>query len=224
MAKKTLDKNSFEFIELMNVGSTNLSLIGVRFTAGIAFDFSGSSVTDLAAGARVLVVKRRSAFEFRYGLNLPVAGEYAGQLDNAGERIQLVDSSGGTILDFTYHDAAPWPTQADGQGSSLEIVDSGLNYSDPANWRASAVSGGTPGRDSAAISLLASIRSDGNQIRIDFKAMAGMGYTVFWSDDLAAAQWHVLTKVPPGLSSHIETIRDAPPVPSRQRYYILSVP
>ena len=111
-----IDNNNFEFIELMNVGATNLTLIGVRFTAGIAFDFSGSSVTDLAAGARVLVVKRRSAFEFRYGTNLPVAGEYSGQLDNGGESLQLVDSFGGIILEFRYDDAPPWPTQADGLG------------------------------------------------------------------------------------------------------------
>jgi hypothetical protein len=91
----------------MNVGATNLSLIGVRFTAGITFDFSGSSVTNLAAGARVLVVKNQSAFEFRYGTNLPVAGEYSGQLDNGGEQIRLVDEFGGIILDFGYDDEAP---------------------------------------------------------------------------------------------------------------------
>jgi hypothetical protein len=218
------DKNSFEYIELMNIGASNLSLIGVRFIAGIAFDFSGAVVTNLPAGARLVLVKNRRAFEFRYGTNLPVAGEYSGLLDNAGESIQLVDSFGGIILEFTYDDAAPWPTQADGQGRSLEIVDMGGNYSDPTNWRASAVSGGTPGRSSPVVPLLLAIRSDGNQVQIDFEAVVGQAYTVYWKEDLAAAQWNVLTTVTPGTSTHMETIRDTPPTQSRQRYYMLSTP
>ncbi len=218
------DKNSFEFIELMNVGSSNLSLVGVRFTVGITFDFSTSSVTNLAAGARLLLVNNRSAFEFRYGTNLPVAGEYSGQLDNGGESLQLVDSFGGIILEFRYDDAPPWPTQADGLGHSLEIVDPGGDYSDPANWRASAVPGGTPGRDSAVSPVLIDIRNDGDQLQIDFEAVAGQGYTIYWSEDLAESQWRVLTTVPPGDFTRVETIRDLPPTQSRLRYYMLSTP
>jgi hypothetical protein len=218
------DKNSFEFIELMNIGSSNLSLIGVRFTAGITFDFSASSVTNLAAGARLVLVNNRSAFEFRYGTNLPVAGEYTGQLDNAGEPLQLVDSFGGIILDFSYDDAAPWPTQADGLGPSLEIVDTGGNYSDPANWRASSVLGGTPGRDQTVPPVLVAIRNDGDQMQVDFEAVAGQAYTVYWSEDLSAAQWRILTTVPPGNLTRIETISDLPPIQSRQRYYFISTP
>ena len=218
------DKNSFEFIELMNVGSSDLSLIGVKFTAGVAFDFSGSSVTNLAPGARVLVVKNQSAFEFRYGTNLPVAGEYSGQLDNGGERIQLVDSFGGIILECAYDDADPWPALADGQGRSLEVVDPGGNYSDAANWRASAVPGGTPGQSSDVLPLFLTIRNDGTQIQMDFQAIAGQGYTVYWTEDLAAGQWSTLTTVTPGNSTRIETIRDDLPIQSPQRYYKLSTP
>jgi len=219
-----VDKNSFEFIELMNIGSSNLSLIGVRFTAGITFDFSGSSVTNLAAGSRLLLVKSRSAFEFRYGTNLPIAGEFSGQLDNAGELIQLVDSFGGIIHEFVYGDAAPWPAQADGQGPSLEIVDTGGNYGNAANWRASAVSGGTPGRNSAGLPLFIAIRYEGTQIQMDFEAAAGQGYTVFWTENLSEGQWSTLTTVAPGDSVRIETIRDEMSIQSRQRYYMLSTP
>ena len=181
-------------------------------------------MTNLAPGACVLVVKNRSAFDFRYGTNRPVAGEYSGQLDNGGERIQLVDSYGGIILEFTYDDEAPWPTQADGQGRSLEVVDPGGNYNDPANWRASAVPGGTPGLASDVLPLFMTIRNDGTQIQIDFQAAAGQGYTVYWTDDLAAGQWSTLTTVPPGNSTRIETIRDDLPIQSPQRYYKLSTP
>jgi len=143
------DKDDFEFIELQNVGDATIDLSGVRFIEGISFDFTGSGVTELAPGETVLVVSNWAAFQARYGDDLNVAGEYGGgdqgRLANFGERIVLVDASDNTILDFTYDDANGWPTEADGKGSTLEVVDVTGDYSDPANWIASAQRGGTPG-------------------------------------------------------------------------------
>jgi len=42
----------------------------------------------LAPAQRVLIVKNKAAFDFRYGTNLPVAGEYSGSLNNGGELIR----------------------------------------------------------------------------------------------------------------------------------------
>jgi len=71
---------------------------------------------------------------------------------------------------------------------------------------------------------LIDIRNDGDQLQIDFEAVAGQGYTIYWSEDLAESQWRVLTTVPPGDFTRIETIHDLPPIQSRQRYYMLSTP
>ena len=143
------DKDDFEFIELQNVGDATIDLSGVRFIEGISFDFTGSGVTELAPGETVLVVSNWAAFQARYGDDLNVAGEYGGgdqgRLANFGERIVLVDASDNTILDFTYDDANGWPTEADGKGSTLEVVDVTGDYNDPANWAASTEQGGTPG-------------------------------------------------------------------------------
>ena len=63
--------DDFQFIELKNTSATQtLSLSGVRFTDGIAFDFTGSNVTSLAPGARALVVSNLAAFQSRYGTRL----------------------------------------------------------------------------------------------------------------------------------------------------------
>ena len=72
--------DDFQFIELKNTSATQtLSLSGVRFTDGVVFDFTGSSVTSLAPGARVLVVSNLAAFQSRYGtsLNGIIAGQFA---------------------------------------------------------------------------------------------------------------------------------------------------
>jgi hypothetical protein len=137
--------NDFEFVELHNLTSGYLDLTGVRFSAGITFDFTNSSLSYLAPGALVLVVKNAEAFATRYGSGLPVAGVYSGSLDNGGERVALVDKTGATIHDFVYDDTAPWPTEADGGGKSLEVIDVAGDYSDYHNWRGSSEINGTPG-------------------------------------------------------------------------------
>jgi hypothetical protein len=139
-----------EFIELLNI-STNvtLELSGVRFTEGVEFDFTGSALKTLAPGARALVVRDLAAFNLAYGLGMPVAGIFAnnGALDNSGEHIKLEDADNETILEFTYKDSSPWPTNTDGSGYSLVLVapETHPDPDLPGNWRASLVSGGTPG-------------------------------------------------------------------------------
>ena len=114
-----------EFIELKNISdSVTLDLAGVTFTEGVSFDFTGSSVTTLAPGARVLVVKNLAAFEAAHSGGLPVAGVFAADssLSNGGESVKLEDASGGTIKEFRYNDKAPWPTSADTEGFSLVLI------------------------------------------------------------------------------------------------------
>jgi hypothetical protein len=138
-----------EYIELMNTHPTaTLNLIGVKFTQGVDFDFTGAAVTTLAPGARVLVVREMAAFEEAHGAGLPVAGVFAlsSSLRNAGETIKLEDADSGTVKTFTYNDKAPWPTAGD-LGYSIVLVNPMTNP-DPdvaTSWRSSALLGGTPG-------------------------------------------------------------------------------
>jgi hypothetical protein len=55
-----------------------VELTGVEISGGISFGFSGSAVTILPPGGRVVVVKNRAAFDVRYAAlnpaSLPIAG------------------------------------------------------------------------------------------------------------------------------------------------------
>ena len=138
-----------EFIELTNISTiTTLDLSGVKFVDGIEFDFTGSAVTSLAPGARVLVVRDLAAFEAAHGTGHPVAGEFANtsRLNNDGEALKLEDALSGTIKEFSYNDATPWPTAADA-GYSLVLIDPNSNPDpgSPENWRSSGLPGGNPG-------------------------------------------------------------------------------
>jgi hypothetical protein len=143
------DSGDFEYIELTNLSSTlSADLAGVRFLMGIGFTFSNAVTGRLVPpGGRILLVKNRAAFELRYGTGLPIAGEFYGSLDNSGERLQLVSSTGAILSDFTFADANPWPQQADGPGYSLVLRNPAAlpDPSLPQNWRASAGNAGNPG-------------------------------------------------------------------------------
>lgn len=139
------DAQLFEFLELRNIGTTEIDLTGVRITEGVTFDFAGAVVTALAPGAYVLIVKDAQAFAARYGTGLPVAGEYGGSLSNGGETITLVGADGKVIESLTYGDKKPWPTSADGGGKTLVRIDPTTNPDTADNWRESLIDGGTPG-------------------------------------------------------------------------------
>jgi len=78
-----------------------------------------------------------------------IAGIFANgsSLDNAGERLQLLSASNAVIRDFSYDDAAPWPTAPDGDGPSLVLKrpETNPDHSVGTNWRASVPTTGAPG-------------------------------------------------------------------------------
>ncbi|MCI0746014.1 MAG: lamin tail domain-containing protein [Verrucomicrobia subdivision 3 bacterium] len=156
-----------EFVELHNVTNVTVNLYDPanptnrwRLRDGVDFDFPGG--INLAPGGYLLVVSfdpqnnapALAAFRAKYGSNSVVLGPYSGKLDNGGEGIKLLkpdapqpDGRAPYILvDFvSYSDRAPWPTNADGFGMSLQRVHV-LGYgNDPTNWLAAAPTPGPSG-------------------------------------------------------------------------------
>ena len=133
-----------EFIELTNIGGESINLNFVRFANGVEFTFPSF---DLAPGGYCLIVQDVVAFKAKYGSSMPVAGQYAGSLNNAGERIELLDAAGAVIHNFRYGDK--WFDVTDGKGFSLTIKDPRTAdpnaYGDKTLWRPSTRTGGSPG-------------------------------------------------------------------------------
>ena len=134
-----------EFIELQNIGTDTINLERVRFTQGIDFTFPG---LRLAPQERVLVVQDLAAFSATYDtVDLRIAGQYSGKLDNGGEQIELQDGIGGVLSQFSYKDS--WDKATDGRGYSLTVIDP-VNtdltaWGTKATWQSSALPGGSPG-------------------------------------------------------------------------------
>jgi hypothetical protein len=133
-----------EFIELTNIGAEAINLHLVKFTTGVEFTFPS---IDLPPAGYVLVVRDPAAFESIYGPGLPVAGTYAGSLDNGGEQIVLQDAAGRVIESFRFKDG--WYSVTDGAGYSLTLADpagTDPNALDQKSvWRPSTDPGGSPG-------------------------------------------------------------------------------
>jgi len=138
------DNEEFEYIELKNIGPTNLNLTGVHFREGVEFAFTAGAT--LGAGQTMLLVKNVAAFTSRYGSGQNIGGVYAGTLDNSGEEIRLDDAVNEKILEFRYENN--WYPSTDGMGFSLVTANENAPYyawNSKPGWRPSGVDGGSPG-------------------------------------------------------------------------------
>lgn len=160
------DEN-LEFIEILNISPTlSIDLTGVSFTDGILYDFpTGTVIPPLG---RIVIAKDRDTFIAQYGSSgfTLAPGSYSSSLSNGGETIILSANDGSSIQTFNYSDDAGlgWPPSADGLGASLTLVNP-LNNPDhnlPTSWKASSISGGTPGLPDQAPPELPLADTDGD--------------------------------------------------------------
>jgi hypothetical protein len=144
----------FEYLEILNPSAASVDLRGLFIDDAIQFDFANSLLgTTLEHGGRLLLVANVSAFEFRYGSGLSVAGTYSGNLANSGETITLRATDDSIIRQVAYGDADGWPVAADGAGFSLVAVTPADCSADGQadGWRASLTSTGNPGTSDAIL-------------------------------------------------------------------------
>jgi hypothetical protein len=137
---------TYQFVELQNFGSMPLDVSGCKVT-GIGFTFPVGF--NIAPGAVIVLGSglNPTAFATRYpGVN--VAAYFSGKLAKTGERLAVEDALGRAVVAVNYSTTNGWPVPTSGQ--SIEIIDPQGNPDDPANWRLSASSTGTPGTIPAA--------------------------------------------------------------------------
>ncbi len=134
------DKTSpSEFIELFNSGTAEVPLGGWKFDDGVKFTFPADA--KIAAGGYLVIAKDLEAFKAAFGKD--AFGKWKGKLKSGGESIELRDATGAVADHVKYDTGFPWPTAADGEGSSLELVNPAMDHLAGSSWRSS---GFTPGK------------------------------------------------------------------------------
>ena len=119
-----------EFIEFYNAGSTAVDLQNYTFTQGVTHTFTGGTI---APGGYFVIVEDSTAYHNTFGM-APDAVWTTGGLSNSGEDITLYDNNGVLVDSVNYDDVAPWPTDADGNGRSLQLCDHTTDNNIAGNW------------------------------------------------------------------------------------------
>ena len=143
-----------EFVEVWNITSTPLDMARWRFSEGVTFTFTdfnpASSQAHFLKPMERIVVSAASEATTRIAYptippNVRVFGPWTGSLDNAGERVTLMDKNNVIVCTVDYEDSGHWPRAADGPGHSLVLANENRAIDDWRVWRASTNNGGSAG-------------------------------------------------------------------------------
>ena len=158
-----------EWFELKNISASTVNLGADRWVVVEGIDYAFPSAATLEAGGFALLVQgtdggdaQATANAFRADNNVPAGVSIYvyeptahGTLDNAGEDLAIgrsltadVDSPAVRFELIEYDNTEPWPTEADGTGSSLTRIDATSYGNEPGNWGVGGF-GGSPGEDSS---------------------------------------------------------------------------
>jgi len=123
--------DTLEFIEVYNYDSAPAVVGGFRLEGAVSHTFA--SVT-IPPGGFYLVARNSIAAQSFYNMSFYA---YNGQLSDNSEQILLVNADGVILDDVTYNDNVPWPSAADGQGPSMELISPSADNNVGSNWVAS---------------------------------------------------------------------------------------
>ncbi len=122
--------DSLEYLEIFNAGNAMINIGGWYFLEGIEDTFPN---IDLQPGDYYVIALNAQAMLNVFGI---VTDQWdGGALNNVGELISLADAQGNVVDSVHFEDSDPWPSEADGNGPSLELIDSALDNNDGTNWQ-----------------------------------------------------------------------------------------
>jgi len=176
------DNEQDEYIEIYNPTDNGVmpftnSAGAWRIDGGVGFDFPSNTV--MQPGDYLVVVSfnptnqvKLDSFLAAYSLapgQIAILGPYKGELSNRGERIAVERPQSSDVPDtgpswviideVIYFDKAPWYSEADGTGQSLQRSFGNGSGNDPDNWYVGFVP--TPGQNPAKLALT---EPDGGEI------------------------------------------------------------
>lgn len=132
----------YEYLELYNNSGFSVDISGWSIATAITYTFDAGTV--MATDSYLVVALKPDTIIAHYGIT-NVVGPFSGGLNNTGEPVELKDALGTTVDIVTYADGGDWPSEPDGSGPSLELLDPDFDNNLPESWAASFVNDGTPG-------------------------------------------------------------------------------
>lgn len=135
-----------DWVELYNIGNQPVNLSSWKFKdSDDAHCFIIPENTLIGAKDYLIMCKDADALSFYFPNVTNSVGNLDFGLSSNGELIRLYNSEDVLIDSLTYGNDDPWPSQANGQGATLELLDPLSDNSKAENWGISE-NHGTPGR------------------------------------------------------------------------------
>ena len=122
--------DSMEYIEIHNAGMDAIDLTGYTL-GGVTDTLEGM----IAAGAYTVLSLDSGVIARNFGVT---SMEWqSGSLRNSGETLRIIDPTGTVVDSVDYDDGGDWPSEADGDGYSLELCDVDADNNLFNNWKIS---------------------------------------------------------------------------------------
>ncbi len=138
--------NPGDWIEIWNNGATTLDLSGWVFRdADNGNMYALPNETILNADERLVFSDSLTSFTEKFSSVENVIGEFDFNLSNGGDAVRLYDNTGMQKYSVRFNDLLPWPTDADGDGFTLELMEPEGNPNDATAWVAGCIYG-SPGK------------------------------------------------------------------------------
>ena len=161
------DRNAKDWIEIYNPSETTVDLSRWEVkddNEAHSFVFPNAS---LIYGEDFIVVTRdKSAFQTFYPDVVNAVGNFNFGLSNSDDAVRLFDPNGGLIDEVYYSSDYPWPSEPNGNGPTLELLDPFFDNNVPESWVALNTYG-SPGASNIKItSLEDKFRQDESGIKV----------------------------------------------------------
>jgi hypothetical protein len=133
-----------DWIELYNRSLNGINLTGWSFKDSNDDNiYFFPSNTQIAAGGRLVLVYDTLKFKARHP-DVSYNGSFDFNLSNDGELVRLFDFAGKIFFSLLYDDDGAWPSGADGDGYTLELLNADGDINQPVSWTDGCIEG-SPG-------------------------------------------------------------------------------
>ncbi len=134
--KSSLSANAGDWVELLNVSSNAIDISNWKFRdSDDTHNFNLPPNTVIPASGRIVILFDSLLFTSRFPSVTNFVGQFNFGLSSNGDAIRLFDATGRLYQSVIYDDQLPWPQGANGNGYTLELVNTNGNFCDGDNWQ-----------------------------------------------------------------------------------------
>ncbi len=186
------DYNTQDWVELYNPREDVVDLSAWMLTDGSDKDpYLIPEGTTISAQGYLVLAHDLNKFEALLPELRSLQGNFRFGLSKNGDTLKLFDQHGELEDSVAYSSTLPWPEEANGTGSTLELIDPSLDNNLPESW-ARLHATGSPGKNNLSTSTL-NIATDQYPIELfpnPFSSMISLSFDLKTSEDVHLGLYH----------------------------------